>query len=103
ELCDIATRPFSWYDIGFPPDGAAYARTNPFLPYAPAYRTNITFLSPRFFRFYEAGRYHRLRRNKYQLHFAYLQTGDVLSPLDFISLAASPYSIKESVQKYEAL
>ncbi len=102
QLAQLATRRFYWCDIGFPPDGAAYGRTNTFAPLQSGPDVTLKLLSPRFFQYYEPARYQRLRRNKYQLHFAYLHTGDHHSPIDFMALVAGPHSLPESVQLYEA-
>lgn len=99
ELGRVAAMDFYWCDIGFPPDGACYARIDPFLPHYPQHRAQVVTRSPRFFQYYAPERYQALRRNKYQLHFAYLATGDTLSPLDFIALATAPRALPESIEQ----
>lgn len=99
----IAKIPLYWCDIGFPPDGACYACTNPFLPDTHEYNTELHLLSARFFRYYDPERYRRLRRNKYQLHFRYLMTGDRLSPLDYTALTTNASPLPETVATYEKI
>lgn len=98
----LAGRTLYWCDIGFPPDGACWARKNTFLPQQPGPGITLKLLSPRFFRYYQPARYRQLLRNKYQLHFAYLFSGDQPSPVDFIALVAGPHALPDSVAMYEA-
>ena len=98
----LAQRALYWCDIGFPPDGACYARTDPFLPYYPQHKVEMKLLSARFFRYYGADRYRKLRRDKFRIHFAYLASGDTPSPVDFIALTAGSRTLPESVAMFEA-
>lgn len=97
ELERLATREFSWLDIGFPPDGACYALTNPFLPYAPDYKVRLKLLSARFYKYYDQLEYTELRRSKYQLHFEYLRTADKLSPLNYIGITTGRKTLADVV------
>lgn len=98
----VASIPLYWCDIGFPPDGACYAGTNPFLPGVTEQNTDLHLLSARFFRYYEPQRYRTLRRNKYQLHFRYLMTGDSLSPLDYTALTTNAAPLPQTVTACES-
>jgi hypothetical protein len=95
HLVRLAEKKFTWVDISFPPDGAAYAFENPFG--GMEHEADVTCKSPQFYKYYDEKRYKKMRRNKYQLHFAYLQTGDSCSPLDYVRLTTSPQPLVQSM------
>lgn len=97
-LASTARLPLYWCDIGFPPDGACYALTNPFLPDHTDAAPELHLRSARFFRYYEPARYRALRRNKYQLHFRYLMTGDHRSPFDYTALTTGAASLPQAIE-----
>lgn len=85
----VSKKSFKWFDIGFPPDGACYARTHPF--YSCQYNKepiNIEFsaISPQFFKYYAEDDYIKLRKDKFNLHFSYLVTHDKKSQTEYVHL-----------------
>jgi hypothetical protein len=95
-LAQLATQDFSWVDINFPPDFACV----PLSPFADMpHRCRLITRSPQFFRYYDAAHYQKLRRNKYLLHFAYLQTAHSLSPLNVIAITAGSKPLIEQVKE----
>lgn len=102
-LATLATHDFRWIDIGSPPDGAAYFGVNPLLIHNVASRPRVELLSPRFHKFYEPARYHKGWRDKYEIHFDYLRTGDRVSPLDLPSIVASARPIETAVAAFRTI
>ncbi|MFT6084264.1 MAG: hypothetical protein ACJA1M_001154 [Alphaproteobacteria bacterium] len=93
---NVQQKTFKWFDIGFPPDGACYAKTNPLDTYRPdnqLIKVQFKSISPQFFNYYTPEIYQKLRKDKFQLHFSYLVTHDKKSPTEFIDILTSPYLI----------
>lgn len=85
----VSQKKLTWYDIGFPSDGACYARTHPF--HSCLYsqeKINLKFLgiSPQFFKYYAHDDYIKLRQDKFNLHFSYLVTHDYKSATEFVNI-----------------
>ncbi|HEV7291547.1 MAG TPA: hypothetical protein VGN79_04440 [Devosia sp.] len=93
----VAQGDFRWIDIGSPPDGAAYHGVNPLLIHADTARPRVELISPRFHLFYDPATYHRGLRNKFEIHFDYLRSGDRVSPVDLPSLTTAPRPIDDAV------
>jgi hypothetical protein len=103
DLRAIAAHDFRWIDIGSPPDGAVFQMIDPMLLVAPESKPRLTLLSPRFHRFYDPDTYHAGWSNKYDIHFDYLRVGDVVSPLDYLSITAGRRTIDESVAQFRTI
>lgn len=95
QLAGLARYDFYWLDVGFPPDGACYARVNPFSLCGAEPVSPVRLASAQFFKYFEPRRYRQLRRNKYQLHFQYLTCADRLSPLNYFALTAGRAPLRE--------
>jgi hypothetical protein len=94
---NVSQKKLQWFDIGFPPDGACYAKTHPMQTYQHNARiSSIEFhsISPQFFKYYDYQTYQTLRNDKFNLHFSYLITHDKKSPCEFIDILISPYPIE---------
>lgn len=100
QLRTLAGHDFRWFDIGSPPDGAAYSFVDPMKLVGPETNPRLQMLSPRFYRFYSPETYHQGLSHKYAIHFDYLRTGDTISPIDFPSLLASARSIERSIAEF---
>jgi hypothetical protein len=89
-LNQVSTKKLQWFDIGFPPDGACYAKTNPFYSYSYDKKNPLMVdfksVSPQFFKYYAHDDYTHLRKDKFKLHFSYLCTHDSKSPFEFIDI-----------------
>jgi hypothetical protein len=103
QLKAVGTLDFDWVDIGFPPDGAAYTKVDPFCGVVPDSRPRVKHLSAQIFRFWPPAEYARRRKNKYELHFDYLRCGETLSPIDHVSMTAGRRTIDEAVAAFEAI
>jgi|GEM_PF-7124763 len=93
----VSQRPFKWFDIGFPPDGACYAKTNPLITYKQNQKTiNTQFkpISAQFFKYYSSKTYNALRKNKFDLHFSYLVTHDKKSDTEFINIISNNHPLE---------
>jgi hypothetical protein len=88
----VSHKKLQWFDIGFPPDGACYAKTNPFHTYQynnEAINVDFRSVSPQFFKYYNQANYLSLSKDKFKLHFTYLCTHDIKSPFEFIDILTS--------------
>ncbi len=88
----VSQKKFQWFDIGFPPDGACYAKTNPFHSYDynnEVIDVDFKSVSPQFFKYYTIENYKSLCKDKFKLHFSYLCTHDKKSPFEFIDILTS--------------
>ncbi|MEH3107914.1 MAG: hypothetical protein PGN09_11740 [Sphingomonas fennica] len=104
SIATVAAVPFRWIDISFPPDGACYAGVDPFaLGRPPRVATDLTMLSPRFFRFRDAEVYEARRKQKYELHFEYLRTGQRPSPIDILGITTAPHPIAQSIDAFRLI
>ncbi|MHA6769447.1 hypothetical protein [Sphingobium ummariense] len=103
DLRGVAAQDFRWIDIGSPPDGAVFHLIDPMAIVARESRPRLTLLSPRFHRFYDPATYHSGWGSKYEIHFDYLRVGDVLSPLDYLSLTAGRRTIDEAVALFRTI
>lgn len=89
---EVREKNLKWFDIGFPPDGACYAKTNPFHSYDyinQSIKVKFKSISPQFFKYYSKNYYHQLKRDKFNLHFSYLVTHDMKSNTEFIDILTS--------------
>jgi hypothetical protein len=103
QLRVLAKGDFRWFDIGSPPDGAAFHGVNPLAFHAESWSPALTLLSPRFHRFYAPETYHKGWHNKYEIHFDYLRVGDLVSPLDLPTLVASHRTIDQAVTAFREI
>ena len=93
----------NWVDIGSPPDGAGFHGVDCYALIGIGAARPATLLSPRFHVFYDAATYHQGLHNKYEIHFDYLRVADRLSPLDYISITASPRPLAASISLFQAI
>lgn len=93
-IYDIAKKPFKWFDIGFPPDGACYAKSNPLKTYEKSpdqsYQVQFKAISSQFFKCYDKLTYKKLLKDKFNLHFSYLITHDIKSNTEYMNILTSP-------------
>ncbi|WP_375055673.1 hypothetical protein [Zobellella sp. DQSA1] len=90
-----------WLDYTAPTDGACFPLLDPVtscgLQRAP--NAGPRLLSPRFFTLYERGRYQKLRRAWYTMHFLYLMATDNPGPYDFFAFTAGPEGIAQRLKE----
>lgn len=93
----VSQKNLQWFDIGFPPDGACYTKTNPFHTYQykqESVSVDFKAVSAQFFKYYTPEHYKILQNDKFKLHFSYLCTHDKKSPTEFIDILISNQPIE---------
>ncbi|MDX1267257.1 MAG: hypothetical protein R3311_07835 [Oceanisphaera sp.] len=89
-----------WLDYTAPTDGACFPLLDPItscgLTRAPQAGPHL--LSPRFFTLYHSGRYKKLRRAWYTMHFLYLMAADKPGPYDFFAFTAGPRPVARHIE-----
>lgn len=91
----VKQHPFIWCDLSSPADGVCFALHNVFNPYEGTEKTNMILKSPQFHKYYSADDYRKMRRNKFKMHFAYLETPPKKSPFGFVSLLLSRQPLED--------
>lgn len=102
-----------WIDFSAPPDASCFALSDPLracgvdVPSRPPDRPKL--LSPQFAQMFEPGVYRRLRRDRLQLHFQYLNASEIAGNYDYFRITAGDQTLAArfaalpSVEGYAAM
>ena len=102
----------NWIDFSAPPDGCCFALQDPLLacgvsPIPGGVALKV--LNPKFADMFDPGEYHRLKKDKFKLHFQYIKATDRTVAYDYFLTVAGPLTLAEryrhqaSVVAYAAL
>lgn len=81
--------PLIWCDLSSPADSVSFALHDPFQPDPENKKTHLYMRSPQFHKYYSKENYKKLRKNKFDIHFAYLNNADTQSPFNFLAMMTS--------------
>ena len=96
----LAQQNFIWHDITSPADGVCFALHDIFMPIPKPHHAKSALMTPQFHKYYTPENYKILRKNKFLLHFKYLETADKPSPYNFIKLITSSSSLSQTLADY---
>lgn len=114
DLRNVATAPgLEWIDFTYPGDPACIALADPLaaseIERPPGAPVRPKLLSPRFLKLFTPQTYDKLRSNKMEMHFMYLQAMEIAGDYDYFAITAGSrrlgerFAHLESVQDFDRL
>lgn len=85
-----------WIDFGAPADGCCFALCDPLAAaHIPDPVNRPKLLSPRFAELFSKERYKQLKKNRFDLHFQYIKSGELTSDYDYFAISAGEQNLAQ--------